>query len=285
LHLASGLAVARLLGKPPIVKIGGSNVIPLMATSIVGRLELWMSKRWAHRLMILNDGMREEALAHGFREEQLLWMPNPVDTAKFAPPLPSEQQRRKRHAGLSDTAPVILYTGRLAPEKGLPHLLHAFAKVAAACADATLALVGDGPEREALTGQAQRLGIYDRVRFIGRVAPSEVAAWLQLADVFALVSPSEGFSCSLSEAMSVGVPAVVTDIPANRQLVSDGEQGRLVPYGDAEAIADAILEIVHDSAKRRRMGDSARQLVIERFGIASVGDRYEELFHSALAAS
>jgi hypothetical protein len=79
LHLAAGLPVARFLGKPMTVKIAGSNVIPQMRRHRAGRWELdWMQK-WQVPVMILNDGMVEEGLADGFRREQLVWMPNPVD--------------------------------------------------------------------------------------------------------------------------------------------------------------------------------------------------------------
>ena len=86
LHLAAGLPVARLLGKPVVMKVSGSGITTSMRGSWLGRLELRFLRRWARRVMILNPGMAEEAAAAGLDPDRLLWMPNPVDTDEFAPP-------------------------------------------------------------------------------------------------------------------------------------------------------------------------------------------------------
>ena len=85
LHLAAGLPVARGLGKPIVMKFGGSGVVPLMRGSRAGRVELNWLRKWASRLLVLNDGMIQEAIDDGFAREQLTWMPNPVDVDDSAP--------------------------------------------------------------------------------------------------------------------------------------------------------------------------------------------------------
>ena len=282
LHLAAGLPVARFLGKPILMKIGGSGVIPLMTRSPSGRLELRWLRKWAHRVMILNEGMREEALREGFAPDQLLWMPNPVDTGEFAPCDDQERLRLRERFGIPPEAPVVLYCGRLAPEKALPSLIAAFALVARRKPEAMLLLVGDGPLRAAMARQAAALGL-GNVRFAGRVDPAEVRSWLRIADVFTLVSPSEGFPCALAEAMSVGLPAVVSDIPANRQLVDDGQHGLLAPVGDEGAIAAAILRLLEDAGLRASMGQAARGRILDNYSTGKVADRYETLFRETLA--
>jgi glycosyltransferase involved in cell wall biosynthesis len=282
LHLAAGLPVARLLGKPILMKIGGSGVIPLMMKSRAGRLELRWLRQWANRVMILNEGMREEALREGFAPGQLLWMPNPVDTDEFSPCDGEERLRLREQFGIPAAAKVVLYTGRLAPEKALPTLMAAFALVARRRPDAKLLLVGDGPLRAALARQAGALGLAN-VGFAGRVEPAEVRSWLRVADVFTLVSPSEGFPCALAEAMSAGLPSVVSDITANRQLVDDGRHGLLAPVGDEQAIATAILRLLEDDALRASMGQAARQRVLDNYSTAKIADRYEALFRETMA--
>ena len=283
LHLAAGLPVARFLGKPILMKIGGSGVIPLLTRSPSGRLELRWLRQWAHRVMILNEGMREEALREGFAPERLLWMPNPVDTDEFAPCDGEERIRLRARWGIPAVAPVVLYCGRLAPEKALPSLTAAFALVARRRPEAMLLLVGDGPLRAALTRQAAALGLGNNIRFAGRVDPVEVRSWLRIADVFALVSPSEGFPCALAEAMAAGLPAVVSDIPANRQLVDNGQHGLLAPVGDVEAIAAAILRLLDDAGLRASMGEAARARIVDNYSTEKVADRYETLFRETLA--
>jgi glycosyltransferase involved in cell wall biosynthesis len=284
LHLAAGLPVAKFLGKPILMKIGGSGVIPLMSRSRWGRLELRWLRQWAHRVMILNDGMRDEALREGFEDEQLLWMPNPVDIDEFSPCDDHERARLREQFGIPAAALVVVYSGRLAPEKALPTLIAAFADVARRRPKAMLLLVGDGPVRAALARQAGALGL-ENVRFAGGVEPGEVRSWLRIADVFALVSPSEGFPCALAEAMAVGLPSVVSDIPATRQLVDHEQHGLLAPVGDESAIAAAILRLLGDDGLRARMGQGARRRIVDNYSTEKVADRYEALFREALAAS
>jgi glycosyltransferase involved in cell wall biosynthesis len=283
LHLAAGLPVAKFLGKPILMKIGGSGVILLMSRSRWGRLELRWLRQWAHRVMVLNEGMRNEALCEGFEDEQLLWMPNPVDTVEFSPCDEQERARLREQYGIPAAAQVVVYSGRLAPEKSLSTLIAAFADVARRKPEAMLLLVGDGPVRAALTRQAGALGL-ENVRFTGRVRPGEVRLWLRIADVFALVSPSEGFPCALAEAMAVGLPSVVTDIPATTQLVGQEQHGLLAPAGDERAIATAILRLLDDDGLRARMGEAARARIVDNYATEKVADRYEALFREALTA-
>jgi glycosyltransferase involved in cell wall biosynthesis len=277
LHLAVGLPVARLLRKTILMKVGGSGVLPAMAQSSTGRLEIRWLRKWAARVMILNEGMRAEALAAGLPADRLAWMPNPVDTDQFSP-LPDAKRRQLRaQHGLPPDATVIIYTGRLAPEKSLHVLLEAFAMVRHHRPHAYLVLVGDGPMRTALTEQTQRLGCQDNTRFVGTVAPLEIPQWLQMADVFALVSPSEGFPCALVEAMSAGLASVVSDIPAIRQLVQSEHHGLLSPPGDAAAVAAALIRLLDDQELRTRMGAAARRSVTEHYSTERVLELYEAL--------
>ena len=286
LHVAGGLPVARLLGKRIVMKIGGSGVITEMTRSLTGRLELRWLRQWAYRLMILNEGMREEALRARFDPDQLLWMPNPVNTDEFVPSSTEGRARIRKELGIPPGAVVVVYTGRLAAVKALPSLVDAFGQVARQIPEAMLVLVGDGPLRASLAEQAGRLGLTgENLRFTGHVEPAKVPEWLRLADVFTLVSYSEGLACALLEAMATGLPSVVSDIAANRQLIDSGQHGFRAPAGDAEAIAAAIIKLLENAPLRAAMGQAARQRVLESYTIERVADRYEELIHQALAVA
>ncbi len=285
LHLAAGLPVARAASKAIVMKFGGSGVISAMRRSYTGRIELAWLRKWAARLMVLNDGMMQEAADYGFPADQMLWMPNPVNTDEFCTATPEEMAELRRQLGVSDRACVVIYVGRLAREKGLPALLRGFAIAAADAPDAMLALVGDGAMRAELEGLARQLGLGARVRFVGRVESREVPKWLRASDVFALTSPSEGFSCALAEAMSAGLASVTTRIPANEQLVECGVEGLAVPVDDEAEIARALSQLFRDAAMRERMGLAARKRIVENFSTAKVADRYEELFAETMRAA
>lgn len=284
LHLAAGLPTARVLHKPILMKIAGSGVIPLLDKSLSGRLELRWLRKWAYRVMILNDGMREEALATGFSADQLQWMPNPVNTSEFAPCSLNEKIRLRGRLGIPPASFVVMYCGRLALGKGLAHLIEAFGLVAHDFPEAMVVLVGDGPVRAELERQVNQVGLHpSKVKFVGRVNPKEVCDWLKIADIFTLVSFSEGFACALAEAMSAGLPCVVSDIPANRQLIDNGKHGFLTPVGDAEAISGAIIQLLENAGLRQRMGEAARQSIQDNYSTDKICDRYELLFREMLA--
>jgi glycosyltransferase involved in cell wall biosynthesis len=283
LHLAAGLPVARWLRKPIVMKFGGSGVIPLMRGSRAGRVELGWLRKWAARLMVLNEAMIEEGIADGFQRQQFTWMPNPVDVTEFRPAQPGETAAWRTQHGIPMKACVTIYVGRLSPEKGLPGLLRGFALTARNSPDAMLVLVGDGPQRAELEALARQLQLGpDQIRFIGRVNITEVPFWLRSSDAFALTSPSEGFSCALLEAMATGLASVVSDIPANRQLIDSGIHGLTVPYGDESSVGDALLKLSRDPEVRERMGQTARQRVVENYSTLRVVERYETLFSEVL---
>jgi glycosyltransferase involved in cell wall biosynthesis len=234
--------------------------------------------------MILNPGMAEEATAAGLDPDRLLWMPNPVDTDEFAPCSPERRRELRARFGIEPSAPAIIFTGRLAPEKELPSLIRAFAAVRRDVPDATLVLVGDGPVRSQLEMLAAGLSLADAVRFTGRQTGAEVREWLQASDVFALVSSNEGLPCSLLEAMSVGLPSVISDIPANVQLVENEVHGLDAALGSPDHIAGALNRLLGDAPLRARLGAAARQRVLAGYSIDQVVDRYETLFSETLDA-
>jgi len=281
LQLAAGLPVARALSKPVVMKVSGSSIITMMGQSWLGRLELRWLRKWAKRVMILNSGMAEEAYAAGFEPDHLYWMPNPVDVNQFAPGTQADRTRFRQEMAMPETAPLILYVGRLAPEKELPSLLGAFALVTRSVPAAHLVLIGDGPDRAMLESRARELQLAT-VHFMGRFPLEGVQSWLKASDLFALVSANEGFSCSLLEAMSTGLPALVSDIPANTQLIEDGVHGLIAPVGDEQAIAGGLIRLLEDAALRQKCGAAARQRVVDNYSMDKVVDLYESLFTSVV---
>ena len=279
-QLAVALPAARAFGKNVVMKFSGSNTIAPLTKSGLGWLELRFLRRWADRVLVLNPSMFDEAAAAGLASSQLEWMPNPVDTKHFTPLADADRGELQRAHGYGPGTLIVLFVGRLAPEKELPSLIHAFSRMRRQQADARLVLVGAGPMLGELQQLAGSLGVSEAVRFTGAVAPEDVRQWMQLADIFALVSSLEGLPCALIEAMSTGLPAVVSDISANRQLISDRVHGLLAPYGDAEKIACALLRLASDAELRRALGSAARGRIIESYSNEKVIARYETLFDS-----
>jgi glycosyltransferase involved in cell wall biosynthesis len=282
LHLATGLPVARLLGKPIVMKFSCSSLVVGMRDSWMGRLELRFLRWWAGRILILNPGMVEEALEVGIEKARLLWMPNPVDTGYFKPCSPPERLQRRQALGIGPETPLVVFVGRLDHQKKLPWMLGAFARVARQRPTAKLALIGDGPQRSEVEALVANLDLQRNVILTGRLDTSGVLQWLQAADAFTMVSEVEGLPCSLIEAMAAGVTPVVSNIPAHTQLVGHEVQGLVTELGNEESIAEGLLRVLGDSALRSQFGAAARQRMVEEFSTAHVVDRYESMFAGCL---
>ncbi len=187
-----------------------------------------------------------------------------------------DAQVRVIHNGVPDVAdraqpgaaverPVIAMVARMAPPKDHALMLTALARVSAPCA---LWFIGDGPDRPRLEAQAAALGLGDRVRWLG--VRADVPALLAQAHVFALVSRQEGFPLSILEGMRAGLPVVASEVGGVAEAVRDGDNGALVPRGDAAALARALDRLVADPGLRARQGAAARADFVRRFSLSQM---------------
>ncbi|MCM2390255.1 glycosyltransferase family 4 protein [Streptomyces albipurpureus] len=183
------------------------------------------------------------------------------------------------------TAKCVVAAGRLTRVKRYDILVEAFAKVAAAHPDWKLRIYGSGDatgnERDALTAQIARLRLTEHVFLMGNANPLE-KEWVK-GSIAAVTSTRESFGMTIVEAMRCGLPVVSTDCPYGpREIISDGVDGRLVPVGDVDAVAGALLELIVDDELRRRTG-AAALAASERFDPARIAARHEELFTALIA--
>jgi glycosyltransferase involved in cell wall biosynthesis len=277
-QVAAGVPAARMLGIPSVMKFSGSNDLQDALRCRIGPFEIGAIRKWCEYTMILNDAMVEEAVAAGFDRQRLLWMPNPVDTERWRPPTPAEKQQLRTKPGLEHDSRVIIFVGRLVPVKELPTLIDGFAIAAANDARARLVIVGDGPMRGEIEQRVTDAGLSARVTFTGSLDPDETRYWLQASDIFTLISAREGLPVSLIEAMAVGLPCAVTNIPAITQLITHERNGLCVPPKDPQALGDAFLRLLADPDLRNRFGSASRPIAVSRYSLDTVLDSYEELF-------
>jgi len=190
--------------------------------------------------------------------------PNGIELAPFEAPT---NMRPRAELGLPEQQVVLMYLGRLGPEKNLAFLLRAFTGVAAACPDVVLALVGDGPETDNLRDQAQKAGLAPRILFIGQVPHEAVPAYLHAADVFVTASETEVHPFSLIEAMAAGLPALGILSPGVGDTIDDGKNG-LLSSPDLAVFTAKLVRLAMEPELRRTLGkqalESSRAFDIER---------------------
>ncbi|MET0558984.1 MAG: glycosyltransferase family 4 protein [Solirubrobacterales bacterium] len=174
--------------------------------------------------------------------------------------------------------PTVLYIGRLVPEKGQAVLLEAVAELARRGTDVELALAGEGRLRVELEAEAGRLGIAERVCFLGAVGQEELHRLYEDAAIFCLPSFAEGVPVVLMEAMAMGLPVVTTRIAGIPELIDDGSSGVLVAPGRPDQLADSLAELAADGELRRRLGAGGRDAVERGFDCEATAAQLYDVF-------
>jgi glycosyltransferase involved in cell wall biosynthesis len=167
----------------------------------------------------------------------------------------------------------LITVGRLEREKGHTLLLDALAAVRDH--RASLTVIGDGSEMDALRDQAERLGIGDRVRFLGRIGQDEIRDHYARADAFCLSSLGEGIPVVLMEAMAMRMPVIAPRIMGIPELVQDGTSGFLFAPGRPDALAEAITALAAGRERWAEMGEAGRARVAEQFEIGACAERLD----------
>ena len=258
-----GLPAAAAAGVP--VRIGNRRELnPDKSLGLVAlqRAAYGCAHRIAANSHAAANRLRRELVPAG----KVVVIPNGLDLGAFAPRRPRPRVRR------------VITVANLRQEKAHEVLLAAAAVVLARYSDAEFWIVGDGARYQELTDLAARSGLSGRVRFLGH--REDVPALLAESDAFVLPSRSEAFPGGLMEAMAAGLPVVATAVGGNRELVRHGENGLLVPPGDAEAIVSALLELMASPERAAGLGEAARASVEDRFSFERMVSTFENLYQS-----
>ncbi|MBI4093494.1 glycosyltransferase [Candidatus Kaiserbacteria bacterium] len=216
--------------------------------------------------------LADELVKHGlWRPRQIV--PNIVDSELFhlAKGVPALKQR----LGLSEK--VVVHMGRLSYEKSVDRVLHAFVQVFKREPRATLIIVGDGPDKNALEVLAKNLGLSECVRFTGFIHGSTLVEYIQAADVFLTASKSENMPLAVLEAMACGLPIVAVRSLGLSEIVEDGKNGYLVPPDDVLAMAEHGRELLRDDELRARFSASSHALS-EKYAESAVAEQLERLY-------
>jgi glycosyltransferase involved in cell wall biosynthesis len=185
-----------------------------------------------------------------------------------------------------------MWVGGFYPWHDLDLLMESFALILKRRPDARLVLVGDGQTRQSVADRIVRDGLHHAVIMTGAIAHSQVPEMLSIADVAVVPAASvtanlggTGTPLKLFEYMAAGKAIVATAQNQAAEVIRDGQTGRLVEAGNANAFADAVLSLLNDPLERARMGQNARQQAVERYSWEQYTRRLEEIYLSALGNS
>lgn len=231
------------------------------------------------RIVTLTDRGAQEHVRYKIAgPEKFMTIPSGITLSVFRSVRIDPAVKRKE-LGLPTDGPVIGTVGRLVPIKGHEWLLKAAPLVLAEFPHATFVFLGEGPLLGQLQQVAAGLGISGHVMFLG--ARQDVPECLAAFDLFAFPSLNEGMGRALIEAMAVGLPAVAARVGGIPDVVADGETGLLVPARDAAALADALLKLLRDPARRQAYGQAARRSMDERFDVKAMVRAIDRLYDVA----
>ena len=279
---------AGLLARPA-ARVANVPVI-VTAERSVGPYKSWFGHLlpWAERLLIHftdlrianSQAVRQHRLARdGTPPDRIVVLPNGVDLERFRN---LDNGSVVAASQASEAGPVVGCVARLEPRKRIDVLLQAFSQVWRSLPDARLIVIGDGELRSNLEELAREFGIHQAVEFLGQ--RNDVPELLARMDIFVLASSHEGLSNAVLEAMAAGLPVVATNAPGICEVIHDDVTGRLVPVGDVDAIAAAVLDLSRFPEKRYRMGQAGRKLVEQEYSLSAAVRRLEELYVSLLQA-
>ena len=257
-----GILAKRSLGCPLVVKVlrgGQLGDLDKLHHRRTGRARIERLKKNVDIFLTISREINQELAAEGIDPARCRFLPNGVDTQIYKPVPEREKKEIRARLGLPQGF-ICLYSGRLAPEKGLSTLLQSWHSVGERYPHARLLILGSG-EMEAELRQAAG----EHVIFAGYVP--DPCLYYQTSDLFILPSETEGLSNAMLEAMACGLPVAATRVGAAVELVRNGENGRLVTAGDNAELSEALEFFLSKPKEGLRMGRNGMELVRREYSL------------------
>jgi glycosyltransferase involved in cell wall biosynthesis len=206
-------------------------------------------------------------------------VPNGIDVGQFCPS-PEARIAARKSLGLADSVFIWLAVGRLVEQKDYVTLLRAIEILPEG--EYKVLVAGSGPLLEPLKQETQRLQLEDKVQFLG--ASENIRHLYAAADAFVMSSIFEGLSAALLEASAMALPAVVTDVGGNTEIVTEGKTGFVVPAQDPQRLASAMQTLATlTPAEREQLGAAARAHCLEHYRFDFITDQWLALYARCLA--
>ena len=233
--------LARKFGLKSIITLRGTEV---PHAKIPGRVsKLLKAWRQADRVFSVSDSLRQHAISLGAQPDKFRVVGNGIDTEKFQALNPANARER---LGIARDARVVVTVGGLVERKGFHRVVECLPALIKEYPNLVYLLVGganaEGDYSEHIRARAEALDVSRHLVFLGALEPSELSEPLSAADVFVLATSNEGWANVILESMACGTPVIATNVGGNAEVVNSGTLGSIVPFGDSQALTDALLE-------------------------------------------
>jgi len=246
----------------------------------------------ADALVCVSDKMRDHVIdLIGPTVRPITSLHNSIDTERFSPSLSRRQQQRlRKQLGFDEDVPILLICGHLQEIKGV-HIAVEAARVLRDSGEWFLMVfVGDGPLRSKMESMIRRYGLQTCVKLMGRVSHERIPTLLKVADMLLMPSiptyrAEESFGLSAVEGMSCGLPVIASETGGLTEIVRHGENGLLVPPGDAEMLADSIKDLLEDPVSRVALGQSGRDYAVAHHDHVAHARQYASIAESWIGAA
>ncbi len=271
-----GAAAAKALNIPLVSTdhLGSLEALPLPQRLPVLAYENTLGRsviRASQRVIAVSQAVADYTRHLGATRSKTCVQPNAVDSDLFAPPEARPEGPLR-----------VGFVGRLIQNKGPQYLLEAIPELLKLRPDTEFWFAGDGPLREGLEAEVERLGIADNVTFLG--VRSDIADLMRRCDIFVRPSLMEGMPLTVLEAMASGLPTVATPVGGTGEIVIEGETGLLVPPRDVPALAAAIVRLIESPELRATLGANSRRLVEADYGWPRIARDTLAVYEDVLAS-
>jgi len=274
----TAIAARKLFGIPVVATVHGSGLssdVLRLKRRFLGKTRLKILCREIAAFCVISAVIDRELATEGVPVQKRISIPNGVDTGRFAPLAPAQKKALRSRLALPAEARIVIFVGRLAPEKRVDLLTGIWRSVRQAVPRALLLILGSGPEE---AGLKQRAG--DGILFLG--SQPDVTPYLQAADLFVLPSAAEGLSLALLEALACGLPVIATSVGGNPEVIRHLETGWLTPPDDPPALTEAIVTLLEDEKLQSKLRENARAHAVQNYSLVKMADRLLDLYRQVL---
>lgn len=232
-----------------------------------------------HKIITCGEAIRKRMIeVNRFPLEKIVSIPTGVDVERFNPDRVKENIREE--LGIDQDAPLVGNISIIRTEKGYPYFLEAAQEILKVKPETSFLIVGHEPKGNTLTQEVRKRGLEDKVIMPG--LREDIPQVLATLDVFVLSSLREGVPQGVTQALAMEKPVVATDVGGVPELIKHNQTGLLVSPANSETLAKAILELLEDREKAKRLGENGRRLVEEKFSQETMIERIEDLYRELL---